>query len=344
MPEQCDFLAERRTGVGGSDLADLFSIPPWGCQLKLWRQKRGEKPDREREVTGPMKRGKKLEAIIAEEYAEKTDRVVEAAEFAQHPDVPQWMCHRDFVTWGCQRTPTPESIAGSGPLSIKTANRQVFYQMKREGLSEGYILQLQSEIGVTGAAWGSYAVLWPDNWQLLWFDQKRDDALIGQIREAVEKFWVLVENGPAPDRLPVESPQCHRCEYAASCQGAAMEKLMRQQGVGTVRDASLGPLVREYQEASALMKDAEDYKAGVSEELKASMGDRVLVEVPGVAKVHFKPNREWNTTLLEGERPDVARQFKTEWNLTALGKAHPELEQRYKRTGTTRPLRIYGAK
>lgn len=349
-----DFLKERRTGVGGSDIADVFSLAPWGCARKLWYQKRGIEPDNPRDMTGPMKRGLKLEAIVAEEYAEKTGRIIERAPLARHPEFPEWMCHRDFVTWGSVETPSPcivdpgEAWLGpfAGPLSVKTANRQMFYEMKRQGLSDAYVLQLQSEMGVTGAQWGSYALLWADAWSLIWFDVKRDDALIGQIRDAVLDFWRMVQNGPAPERLDPSSPQCHRCEYANQCQGEAMVRLAQIQGVGTSRDASLEPLVREYREASEIVKEAQDYRDGVAAELKASMAGRPIVEVPmtGVmkpAKVYCKPTQEWDTTKLEKERPDIAAKYKREWALGALSNDHPELEKNFKRPSKNVYFRVY---
>lgn len=346
---RAEFLAERATGVGGSDIHAVFNLEPYGCSRRLWHQKRGIPPDNERDITGPMIRGQKLEAIIAEEYAERTGRVIESAPTAQHPEMPEWMVHRDFVTYGSSDSPTPEGCVGSAPLSVKTASREVFFRMKKEGLSDGYILQLQSEIGVTGALWGSYAVLWPDGWQLLWWDVQRDDELIGYIRTGVANFWHLVQDGPAPERLDVSDPRCDGCEYEASCQGAEMQRLIQIQSKVPDADPTLAPIVEEYEEAGRLVKEAEEYKAEVGQQLRQAVGDRVKVLVPmkGFAKpaaVHYKPSLEWDTERLERERPDVAAKFMKKWDLTALGNAMPHLERDFKRASTTRPLRVYAAK
>ena len=337
-----DFIAERRSGVGGSDIAHMFSLGPYGCARRLFYEKRGIEPDRPQEVTGPMLRGLKFEGIVAEEYAEKTGRSILRVPLARHVDPPEWMCHRDFVTWGCKETPAPAS--GPGPLSIKTAGREVFFRMKREGLSDAYVLQLQSEMGVTGAFWGSYCIAWLDGWQVLWFDQLRDEDLITQIRGEVIKFSGIVENGPAPDRFPPEDQRCHRCPYAYDCQGGAMEALLQAQGQGCVCDTTLAPLVREFLETRELRDEAESVHEAAKEELRNAMGDRLLVEVPGAGKVQYAPNREWNLEALEIDRPDIARKFRVKWDLTALGKAHPELEKNYKRVGLTRPIRVYSVR
>lgn len=336
-----DFLAERASGIGGSDIHHVFNLEPWGCSRRLWYEKRGFEPEHGPQNEAVLRRGHKLEALIAEEYAEKTERLVAEAGIRRHPQHPELIVHVDRLIRVDGKDELNES---PGVLECKTANRQLFWQMKREGLPPAYILQLQHAMLVTETRWGSFAVLWADGWQLLWWDEKRDEKLCTEIRDEALKFWGLVENGPAPDRFPPEDERCHRCPYAYQCHGAAMEALARAQGEGTQYDATLAPLVREFIETRDLRDQAEGIHRGVVENLKAAMGERGLVEVPGAGKVHFKPQMEWNTDLLEIDRPDIARAFRTKWDLTALGKAHPELEKNYKRPGLTRPLRVYPLK
>jgi predicted phage-related endonuclease len=340
--ERDAFLAERRTGIGGSDVQHIFNIEPWGCARMLWYGKRGTEPDRGSvsEVTGAMVRGQKLEDLVAEEYAERTGREIMALPMVRHPLNPELLVHIDRDIAATPTAPAP----GSGILECKTAAREVFFRIKREGMPEGYILQLQYAMLVTGAKWGSFALLWPDGWQILWWDLEADAKLQESIRVEALKFWVLVQNGPAPDRLPPEDARCHRCPLSGQCQGAAMEELMRAAGAGAVVDRTLGPLVREFLDTHELLKEAEEIHNGVKENLKAAMGDRILADVPGVAKVHFKPIMEWSTGALEELRPDIAATYKRKWDLTALSKDHPELEKQFKRVGTSRPLRIYPAR
>ena len=346
------FLAERRTGIGGSDIQHIFNSEPYGCARMLWYGKRGTDPDRGSisEITGPMVRGQKLEDLVAQEYAAQTRREVRRIPMIRHPHHPELLVHIDrAIEPAVPAFVSPDASDtyldwGRGILECKTAAREVFFKIKREGMPDGYIFQLQHAMGVTDVKWGSFALLWPDGWQVLWWDLEADPKLQESIRVEALKFWALVENGPAPDRLPPEDARCHRCPFSGQCQGAAIEELMRAAGAGAVVDRTLGPLVREFLDTKALVDEAEEIHGGVKENLKAAMGDRILVEVPGMGKIHYKANREWDTVSLEAVRPDIARAFKTNWDLTALGKAHPELEAKFKRVGTTRPLRIYPAR
>lgn len=335
------FSGERRHGIGGSDVHHLFNLEPWGCSRRLFYDKRAEPTDEPEEEKPEFKRGHRLEPLVVQEYAEATGRTVHTHQpLNRHREYPQLFVHVDAMI----EPPPASQLRGLGVLESKTAARAPFFKMKRQGLPAAYIVQLQHAMFVTGALWGAYAVMWPDGWQLLWWDEVRDEALCLRIRDEALKFWALVENGPAPDRLDIDSAQCHGCPYGYACRGEEMERLLARQGQGTEVDATLAPLVREYLETRDLRDQAEEVHKGAGEELKAGMGDRVLVEVPDAGKVQYKPNLEWDTALLAAERPEVAKAFRTKWDLTALGKAHPELESRFKRPGLTRPLRVYPTK
>lgn len=281
-----------------------------------------------------MELGTWLEPFIADKYAEKTGRTLTPCGLKRHPEHAELIVHVD------REINDPER-AGPGALEIKALGRATFFKAKREGMASDYMLQLSHAILVGGYNWGSFAVMNRETAELLWWDEERDETLCAQIHDEALKFWALVENGPAPERFPPDDQRCHRCPYSYQCQGEAMEALVRAQGEGTEQDVTLTPLVQEFLETRDLRDQAKDIHDGVVEHLKTAMGDRILVQVPGAGKVQYKPNLEWDTNLLEIDRPDIARAFRTKWDLTALSKAHPELEKNYKRVGTTRPLRVF---
>ena len=66
------WLDERRKGIGGSDMADLFELPELGgCQRRLWYDKTNTPPDVPRLPLLVMRRGQALEALAAAEYKRK---------------------------------------------------------------------------------------------------------------------------------------------------------------------------------------------------------------------------------------------------------------------------------
>ena len=156
-----EFHAERRTGIGGSDIAALFNLG-YGCTLKLWRQKRGEVPDFAQRESGPMKLGKILEAFFAEEYTRLTGRTVRTEPVKRHELYPFMLVHVD-------RMILDPSARGSseGVLEVKALGREMFFKVKREGMIEDYVLQLQHGMLVHGSEWGEFAVGSRDSGELL---------------------------------------------------------------------------------------------------------------------------------------------------------------------------------
>lgn len=70
-------LAERRTGLGGSDIAAALGLSPYKTAMQLYLEKRGEwdqgEPPEDSEVQWW---GRMLEPIVRQRYAEETGRIV----------------------------------------------------------------------------------------------------------------------------------------------------------------------------------------------------------------------------------------------------------------------------
>ena len=175
------WLEQRRQGIGGSDMADLFNIEGayGGCRRRLWYDKTATPPDRPRAQTDQMLRGKMLEDVAAQQYELDTGRkLIRAGRRPRiHPSAP-WA--RVNIDRGI--CPVPEH-QGRGALEIKTQNGWMFRRTRMEGLPEGYILQLQHALWVTGASWGAFMVLQPDSWARAKWDVEADPEL----QEAIKR-------------------------------------------------------------------------------------------------------------------------------------------------------------
>jgi putative phage-type endonuclease len=333
LTERQLFLAERRSGVGGSDVHHLWSLEPYGCRLRLWREKRGEEPDRPEEDLDVFRRGRKLEALIADEYSERTGHRVETRGHARHPQFPHLVVHIDRAVFSPHRE-------GFGVLECKSVGRNLYYSYLREGLPDSHILQLQHGMLVTGATWGAFALLWPDGWKLHPWEVERDEDLCEDIRDEADIFWAEVQNGPMPPRLDVTDDRCHSCPFQIKCQGEVIERLMTE-GKGAVKDPSLAGLVREWARTKEAVDAADAEHEGVKAELRLKVGDsRTIVDTPA-GKIHYAPQQEWNVVKLEAEKPEVMKQYRTKYDLGKLSAEHPELEKDYRKAGKKRPLRVY---
>ena len=85
-----EWLKWRTTGIGGSDAGTVMDVNPYRTRLELFFDKTGVKPVNEKEKdTLPLRWGHTLEALVAEEFSNKTGfRVYEVKEMYQHPLYP----------------------------------------------------------------------------------------------------------------------------------------------------------------------------------------------------------------------------------------------------------------
>lgn len=71
--ERNAWLEERRTGLGGSDIAKILKLSKWGTQVDVWLDKKGmREPDPENEA---MRLGTVLEPYVADRFTEETGRL-----------------------------------------------------------------------------------------------------------------------------------------------------------------------------------------------------------------------------------------------------------------------------
>lgn len=91
-------LAERRTGIGGSDCAAVLGLSTYKTALELYLEKRGELAN-SYEETEDMWWGRMMEPIVRQKYAEKTGRVVLMPPGTlRHPEHPFMLAHIDGYT------------------------------------------------------------------------------------------------------------------------------------------------------------------------------------------------------------------------------------------------------
>lgn len=89
MGSREDFLASRKTGIGGSDVATILGVNPWQTALELYLEKRSEiepKPDTEH-----TRAGRALESVIAHMYAERTGRRLRRCNQMQRHPKHEWL-------------------------------------------------------------------------------------------------------------------------------------------------------------------------------------------------------------------------------------------------------------
>lgn len=310
------WLEGRLQGIGASEVADVFSEPPWGCARKLAYSKRQVPQDFPVDMKLVFERGHYLEpAVVARYEAETGEAVTLRGEVISDPDAP----HRRVTLDG--------AVFSSGHLPVvfeaKTANATEFARIKREGMRNAYVLQLQYAVGVFGAHRGVFGVLHPDSWSFIHFEQEADPSLIAMIFEAVDRAWAEIQNGPLPAQLDAKDPRCGRCPWRLTCHGDAVPLLSQEDRNADLEDApDLATILDDYREAEDLHNVVSEALDAVKDQLRSALDGRTAVICNG-AKVYH--------------RPQVSNRI----SVDLVRKKYPAIADECTVGSTSQPLRVY---
>lgn len=182
--DDSDWLEYRKSGIGASDIAGAIGESRWKTPLELWAEKRDLLPEPDFSNNSAVWWGSKLEAHLAEFYEYKSGRGVERwAELLRSVERP-WQ----------QATPDYAFIDEAGdliPIQIKFTGESKLKDWI-DGPPREVYLQVQQEIDVTGAPYGSYGVGVPDRYERIrffWGDLERDEEAMEAIRVLGEVFY-----------------------------------------------------------------------------------------------------------------------------------------------------------
>ncbi|WP_238368256.1 YqaJ viral recombinase family protein [Mesobacterium pallidum] len=200
-----EWLARRRSGIGGSDIAAVLGLSPWSTPYDVWLDKLGQKEPLDPD-SPLLYWGHKLEPLVADEYARRTDRKVQRVNaLLRHPEC-------DFAVANIDRAVINPEIAGNVRwrdnrlttdrlLECKTSMAFASSKWGEAGtddVPDYYLLQMQWYAGITGADVVDLAVLIGGNDYRIYTVQ-RDNEVFADMLEAADEFWQLVQQKIAPD-------------------------------------------------------------------------------------------------------------------------------------------------
>lgn len=182
-------LAERHTGLGGSDAAAALGLSPYKSALELFLEKRDRVAPSSTQLSA-FRWGHLLEPVIRHEYATITGRVVRMPEGTlRHATFPFVIAHLDGVT------------DDRRVFEAKTSRTDLDWgKSGTDEVPHHYLLQVQHYLAVTGFEVADIAVLIGGN-DFRIFEVPADRELQNMILDGEVEFWSLVERGepPPPD-------------------------------------------------------------------------------------------------------------------------------------------------
>lgn len=198
MEERAQFVATRKTGLGGTDAAAILGVSPYKTALQVYAEKVGliTEPD-----LGEVERiewGNRLEPLIAEAYAERTGRPITVhPETIRHPDYPEILANVDRST-----VIDRDGEASAAILECKNVSEWMVGEWEPAPPIH-YAVQLQHYLMVTGSRLGSFAALLGGN-RLHIVDVERDDAFCEKLLARELEFWDRVERRDPPPPGPLD--------------------------------------------------------------------------------------------------------------------------------------------
>ena len=236
-PDRTQWLAERRAGIGGSDVAAILGLSPWKTPLAVYLDKIGqadEQPD-----NAAMAWGRALEPVIRQAYSDETGRdVATFAEALVHPDHAFMRANVDGLT-------NDERV-----FEAKTA--RTAHDWGEPGSDQvplPYLLQVQHYMAVTGYAVADVAVLIGGS-DFRIYEVPADAELQAGMIDSEAEFWqrVVDRNPPEPITLADARERWGRSDAAGIIE-ATSDTLARLE--------SLRKLKAQIDELTSLADDAQ---------------------------------------------------------------------------------------
>lgn len=256
------WLEERRNGIGGSDAAAACGVSQWNTRLGLFMDKTGQAPDKEE--TQRMYWGKRLEDIVAEEYALRTSHIVKPVDSILRSQVhPFMLANLDRAVFDENR--------GVGILECKTVDRYAAKEWGADGsdqVPKEYLIQCQHYLAVTGLPWADLAVLIGGN-EFRIYTLPRSEDLITNLVDLEAEFWGMVKMNQAPE------PDCNHPTTRE-----LLKKLYPNTNGEVLDLADLAADHEHLREAKAQLKELEGVERFHTNRIMAAMGEAAVGLLP----------------------------------------------------------------
>ncbi|QFS37627.1 YqaJ viral recombinase family nuclease [Burkholderia cepacia] len=290
-----DWLAVRRTGIGGSDAAAAVGLNPYMSLLELWLDKTGRAdglpgPD-PNDTSSPTYWGTLLEPIVAASYTKQTgNRVRRVNAVLRHPTIPFMLANLDREIVG---------VPDVQILECKTAG-EFGARLWREGVPEYVQIQVQHQLAVTGKSAAHVAVLLCG--QALEVHRiERDDALIERLVELEARFWRFVESDTPPPADGSESAD------------RALRHLYPGHGetIDFSDDQRLSSVFADLIAVRAEIETRQQLEAQFKQAIQEAMGDatRALFETGSVSFKRSKDSSSIDLERLLADHPSLEQQY-----------------------------------
>lgn len=279
------WLAERRLGIGGSDIAAIIGVNKYSSPLDVWRSKMPDATDKD--TTEDMMRGQMLEEFVAKMYSFKSgNRVFKPRQALYvHPEF-------DHIR------ASPDRFYGStshpGVLECKTIARKTDH----DNIPEHWVCQLQWTMMVTGASVGTIVWCSPPGFSIEFLEIEANPEFQALMLEAAHDFW----NNYV---VPCVPPPPQTSEDVESIYPKSVEKEI--EATEEVLEAAI-----EYRKLLDAEKTIDAAKKTLSDQIKSFMLDADKLKYGDRLVATFKSSKDGvsiNADKLLADLPEVYKAY-----------------------------------
>ena len=277
------WLEERRTGIGGSDVAGILGVSKWSSPMDVYLSKIGQAD--ELAESPAMRWGTLLEAAIRDEFARVMGVEVQQCGMIRSELHPFMIANVDGL------------VGDSEILECKTArSADGWGEAGTNEIPVYYITQVMHYLAVTGRELAHVAVLIAGS-DFRTYVVERDEAFIEDLIEAERAFWFdhVIPRIP-PD--PVNAEDAKKI-WPQDC------------GMSLEVDEPVKVKVSLLKEAKLDLKAAEERVAFFEDEIRLAFGEYAALTWHGdvIATYKSQSSNRIDTTALKSEMPDVAAKY-----------------------------------
>ena len=306
MTTRQEWLAERRKGIGGSDVAAVLGLNPYRTPLQLWEDKTGRADPQP--TSEAARFGTAFEQFVADEFERRTGMKVRKHEDMIHAGEDGWMiANLDRVVVG----EDPSKI--DAILECKTASAFLssdWGPSQESEIVEGHVIteheipiyyetQVQWYLGITAASRAYVAVLIGHS-DFRIYEVRRDDELIASLQDKCRRFWTeCVKKDTPPTPISVED----------------VRNLFTKDD-GVMREASNEEaiLIGELRDLTAQIKSLEDQKKAITSKVILAIGQNAGLTIGGDKAVTYKAqtSRRFDQKAFKAENPSAYTKYQKE--------------------------------
>lgn len=285
------WLAERRKGIGSSDIALLMGVAEGGNEYELWLDKTTA---RDGEQTEAMRRGRWLEPHVAAHFRAVANLQVRRCGLVRHRDQPTLLATPDRL------------VEDGGLLEIKTigALAKVRAEWRRGGIARHAYCQAQWQLMVSGRSHAWLAAYEIDQEPQIRGPVDRDEPLIKRMRARALEWWIhhVVRRTPPPVDLATITDEEIALRWPDAKPGSTKQ---------AEYPSHLRALLAERAELKAAEKAAKDRAKEIDQAVKVMTGDAeaLLIGDRVVVTLKNQTNNPSVDPALQVDHPDIDSQY-----------------------------------